>query len=701
MGLFGSNLSTEEKYGKACLLTFGENQKLFEKGYKSFVELDQAGFVEASLVLAMMSRNPSDKYTYITKAAKAGNCEAIWQSTMFMPHSYIPNRAVAQDALWEDTCLKAAERFNVDAMNEMGNIYNRRKNYAEAMYWYSMANAYGHQEGKISQTGLASNWLAAGAPRTFQHGSPRFDRARFDCAICYLEWNTGMKITKPIQEIVAYALAGIPIAVFLAGDIFEAQNNDAMAYKMYNALAFTNDPHGLRCYADMLMMGKGTNTDPGTAQKYYQLAALGGDREAMYITGEFLKGTNVNLAAYWYGLSHVRGYRMATERLQQLANQVGDKNTRSFSFGWGKNNSKPTTNQGASQQAKAVQTINDRKNADRPVWRDNTGKLFCPGDNCKQDCDDRCPIFLNTRGLQFLSMGKPWPAIANFKQAIELAPDFADAYNNMGAAQGSMNQHQEAYESYKKALSLKMPYPNALYGMIVAEKNLGKYQDALSHCDMYDKLPGCNSKDLRAEINKLSRPQPVPEKTYGRTPAWTPDRTSENKKSHYVIANELIKAGRKEGYITSESLHVIPELSDQADTVCEKLYKELLEYSKKMPNTDAVAVTLTLAWSAYAGMGSVWFWNKDKYKLLSDGIVETLTKARGLYEMDEYVLDEIGISLNSPKGKELEKFLPVLSSYCMAQTAGEKTVFTAEEILRAAKSMYIFGMIFEKDRLGI
>lgn len=693
MGLFGSKLSAEEKYGKACLLTFSGNKKSFEKGYKLFVELDQEGFVEASLVLAMMSGNPSDKYTYITKAARTGNCEAIWQSTMFMPHSFIPNRAIAQDALWEDTCLKAAERFNVDAMNEIGNVYNRRKNYAEAMYWYSMANAYGHKEGKISQTGLASNWLAAGAPRTFQQGSPRFDKARFDCAICYLEWNAGMTISKPIQEIVAYVLAGIPIAAFLAGDIFESQKNDEMAYKMYNAIAFTNDPHGLRCYADMLMMGKGTVQDPKTAQEYYKMAANGGDREAMYITGEFLKGTNVNLAAYWYGLSHVRGYKMATERLKQLANQAGDMNTRTISFGWDKDNSKSTTKQESSKQAKTIQTSNDRKISDRPVWRDKTGKIFCSGDSCKQECDDRCPIFLNTRGLQFLTMGKPWPAIANFKQAIELAPDFADVYNNLGAAFGNANQHKEAKEAYTKALSLRHPFPKALYGLIVSEKNLGMLQDALKHCDEYDKLPGCDSKELRAEINKLIRPQWTIEKA-----APTQDQKT---KSHYVVANELLKEGRKRGYIRSETLSVITDLALQADTVCETLYKQLLEYSKKMPNTDAVAVTLTLAWSAYAGMGSVWFWNRDKYKILSDGIVETLTKARGLYEMDEYVLDEIGISLNSPKGKELEKFLPYLSSYCMVQTVGEKTEFTEEEILRAAKSMYIFGMIFEKDRLGI
>jgi hypothetical protein len=338
----------------------------------------------------------------------------------------------------------------------------------------------------------------------------------------------------------------------------------------------------------------------------------------------------------------------------------------------------------------------------QPAWRDKNGKIFCPGDQCKQECDDRCPIFLNTRGLQFLSIGKPWPAIANFKQAIELAPDFADAYNNMGAAHGSMNQHQEAYESYKKALTLKMPYPNALYGMIVAEKNLGKYQEALSHCDMYDKLPGCNSKDLRAEIHKLIKPQqPIVEKPMVRNQKWAPMNSTENKKSHYVIANELLKASKIEGYTTSESLSVIPQLSDQADAVCSKLHTELQEYCKTRADKEVIVVMLTLVWSAYAGMGGVFFWNENWDLLSRTGIVEFLTKPRGLCEMDEYVLDSIGVNYSSSKGKEMTKFLTTFSGYCMNLTVGEKTAFTTEEILRAAKSMYIWGMVYEKNRLGM
>lgn len=90
-------------------------------------------------------------------------------------------------------------------------------------------------------------------------------------------------------------------------------------HRMYNMISFENDPHGLRCYADMLFAGRGVQKDVQSAIRFYQMAAERGEREAMFIMGEFVKVSNKNLAAYWYGLSHTRGYEHALARLTQLA----------------------------------------------------------------------------------------------------------------------------------------------------------------------------------------------------------------------------------------------------------------------------------------------------------------------------------------------------------------------------------------------
>lgn len=366
-----------------------------------------------------------------------------------------------------------------------------------------------------------------------------------------------------------------------------------------------------------------------------------------------------------------------------------------------KKDTKTTSDKVSSQQAKTSQTQKEEQNDVPPTWHDKTGKIICLGDDCKAKCDDRCPIWWNTRGVKYLTTKQPFPAISNLEKAIVIAPDFAEAYNNLGAAHGAVNHHQQAYDAYKKALSLKSPYPNALYGLIVSEKNLGMYQEALAHCDEYDNLPGCSSIELRAEIANLMNPQEHTDSAQEPETKLIPEPEKEpsGQENYLVVANELLEEGRNAGYIVSESLSFIPELLVQADTVCEKIYNEINDYCENNPGANLISLTLT--WAAIAGMGSVFFWDKDWNKLSADGIFETLTRARGLDEMDEYVLDTIGIGFSTSKGKEIVSFISGLSGYCMYRTVDGRTEFGLEDVFRAAKSMYTWGMVFEMNRLGM
>ena len=310
-------MSNEEKYGKAWLLIVGQKQK--DLGLQMMRELDKAGFVEGTIALSMFCENQAERKALVKKAADAGNPEGLWEYCGFLPHSYIPNPNNAADALWEKYCLEAAEKGSVDAMNEMGNIFNRRGNFAESMYWYAMANANDHPQGKMGMVGIARKWAQNGCPREFVKGSPKFDAARHKVAIAYLELNSDNELSSSPDDIIRLVLDGVPIAGYFAGDLFESIGNDEMAYKMYNALAFENDAHALKCYADMLFTGKGTQKDPQNAIRMYLQAAEAGDRTAMFIAGELTKASNKNMAAYWYGVSHSRGYEHSLQRMVQLA----------------------------------------------------------------------------------------------------------------------------------------------------------------------------------------------------------------------------------------------------------------------------------------------------------------------------------------------------------------------------------------------
>ena len=324
MGIFkkktnqnGTDLSNEEKYGMAWMQIVGQSNK--NRGLQMMRDLDASGFVEGSIALSMFTQDPNERKALIKKAADTGNPEGLWEYCGFLPHSYCPNPDNPADSIWESYCLQAAESGSVDAMNEMGNVFHRRGHYAESMYLYAMANANDQPDGTVSMTGLAKEWVKAGCPSTFKKGSPKFDEARHTCAIAYLELNADKELSSSPDDIIKLVLSGVPIAGYLAGDIFESLGNEAMAYKMYNSLALENDAHGLKCYADMLFYGKGTQKDVDNAIRMYSLAAAGGDRSAMFIMGEFLRPENKNMAAYWYGVSHSRGYSLSLPRLVQLA----------------------------------------------------------------------------------------------------------------------------------------------------------------------------------------------------------------------------------------------------------------------------------------------------------------------------------------------------------------------------------------------
>ena len=325
MGLFGNknntqvsaSLTNEEKYGKAWLMIVGQKQK--NAGLQIMKELDSAGYIEGTIALSMFAQNSEERKRLIKKAADAGNVEGLWEYCGFLKHSYVPDRRNPDDANWEKYCSAAAELGSADAMNEMGNVCSRRNQYAESMYWYVMANSNEHPDGQLSMAGIANKWVSAGCPYDFIPGTPKFDRNRHTCAITYLELYAGKELTTDINTIVQMAINGVSIAGYLAGDIFENAGNDEMAFRMYNALAFEHDAHAIRCLGDMYYYGKGTTRNPESAFKMYNLAAQTGDRGAMFIIGELTKAQNKNLAAYWYGVSHTRGYSPALQRLIQLA----------------------------------------------------------------------------------------------------------------------------------------------------------------------------------------------------------------------------------------------------------------------------------------------------------------------------------------------------------------------------------------------
>ena len=70
--------------------------------------------------------------------------------------------------------------------------------------------------------------------------------------------------------------------------------------------------------------------------------------------------------------------------------------------------------------------------------------------------------------------------IDNYLKAINLTPEDASAYNNLGVAYSNQNNYEEAISSYKKAIELNSEYASAYYNLGVAYSNQKNYEEAIS-----------------------------------------------------------------------------------------------------------------------------------------------------------------------------------------------------------------------------
>jgi tetratricopeptide (TPR) repeat protein len=96
--------------------------------------------------------------------------------------------------------------------------------------------------------------------------------------------------------------------------------------------------------------------------------------------------------------------------------------------------------------------------------------------------DSYAPIY-NTLGLILLRMQRVTPALAEFRKAAGLDPNFLEAHMNIGAITLSFRDYKSAEEAFTKALSLnpdKKMKMDALVGLGVAYRGQRKFKEAMA-----------------------------------------------------------------------------------------------------------------------------------------------------------------------------------------------------------------------------
>jgi tetratricopeptide (TPR) repeat protein len=83
-----------------------------------------------------------------------------------------------------------------------------------------------------------------------------------------------------------------------------------------------------------------------------------------------------------------------------------------------------------------------------------------------------------TKGEQAAAKGEYRAAAESFRQAIELDPEFADAYNELGAADAALNDLPKAAEDFQKAVDLVPDHSLALPNLAIILAKLKRYHEA-------------------------------------------------------------------------------------------------------------------------------------------------------------------------------------------------------------------------------
>ena len=313
-------LSKEERYGKYSLQ--GYQSGYWAEPMAEFQKLENEGFYEASIALGQFAQL-SDKakaFEHFKKAATAGLAEAQWGCAGILGHEYIPD-VKGKDKEWYRYCLAAAQGGCCDAMNELGNIYQRQDNYLAAFYWYQKATWYEHPQGAYGLGGILDKWAKAGKPSLDGNidGVSQMESTIVERA---MKIYSGDESYRPeyIKDLVHKATTEKSefVPMFVAHLFEELIHNDTQAKNFYQVAGNNHSIMGMKCIGDMLAYGKGCQQDMDKAFAWYRAAAEANEKTACFIMGEYYRLKNKNLAAYWYTKSFRRGYAPALDRLRAL-----------------------------------------------------------------------------------------------------------------------------------------------------------------------------------------------------------------------------------------------------------------------------------------------------------------------------------------------------------------------------------------------
>ncbi len=180
---------------------------------------------------------------------------------------------------------------------------------------------------------------------------------------------------------------------------------------------------------------------------------------------------------------------------------------------------------------------------------------------------------------------------------------------------------------------------------------------------------------------------------------------------YFELVCLLRKDGCAAGYIEPVDVKFFPDIDDLSSAwaeVCHDILREIkefyLEVSRKEKTVSADSIIGRTMRSAclccqYAGIGAVYFWDQDSDELEENGIFETLTEPNGLMEMDEFIVEEIGLPFQSSEEQKLRKHLNdnINRMYDIIGKSSDQK----KQAIECLHALYLYGIQLGMVMLGI
>lgn len=326
-------------------------------------------------------------------------------------------------------------------------------------------------------------------------------------------------------------------------------------------------------------------------------------------------------------------------------------------FLFGKSNKKSETQSSTQDDFKVI-----------PPWKTKEGVYECHSERCPDGlCGSyKCPLDIQTEAIPLLGAGDFKRALELMTKVVAIAPDFPEGWFNLGVCYGNLGDHISARDAFRTALSFNPKYAPAIRALATAES----------------KITGVVGVESIRYMDVLEA---------------------------------LIQLATKLNDVHGNTLKSVPELMPYAGAIGREIMigLEKLNEERNLNYGISQIYETAVTWSMLAGVGAVLEWKKDWLSLKSKGLYEKLCEQRGIYAMDEYVLELLtGEKYDSEHGIKSEACELVnaklyLYSKAILAKLNEKLeeipeekaqFFMVNSYLDLSKAAYLFGMGFALEQ---